>query len=63
MEQKYREQIALIRAKLQAGQITYEQAVKLAEPVIAELNTKANAIAAKHGKKPYKFTFNYLMRL
>jgi hypothetical protein len=58
----YRTEISKIRAMLINGVINYDEAQELAKPIISEMNKKAAEIAKKFGKKPYKFTFGYLMR-
>lgn len=60
--QKNREQIEAIRAQLSHGFITYEQAKKQAEPIIAKINAKAKEIAKKYNQRPRLLTFNEIMR-
>lgn len=57
-----REQIAIIRGKLISGQITYDQAKILAEPIISRINNKAKEVARKHKVKPKYVDFTNLMR-
>lgn len=59
---QYREMLNTIRANMQRGLLTYEQAEKAAKPIIDEMNKKAEKIAKEYGKKHNPFTFRYLMR-
>lgn len=44
------------------GLITYDQAKKIAQPIIDEMNEKAREVAEKYGQKHRNFTFSALMR-
>ena len=57
-----RERIEAIRGQLSHGFITYEQAKKQAEPIIASINAKAREIAKKYNQRPRLVTFNEIMR-
>jgi polyhydroxyalkanoate synthesis regulator phasin len=51
-----------IRARMQAGDITYEQAKAEAEPVIKRINKRNAEIAKKHKMRPKNINFAGLMR-
>ena len=57
-----REKIEAIRGQLSDGFITYEQAKKQAEPIIASINAKAREIAKKYNHRPRLVSFNEIMR-
>lgn len=57
-----REKIEAIRGQLSHGFITYEQAKKQAEPIIASINDKAKELARKYNQRPRLVTFNEIMR-
>lgn len=56
------ETIKQLRADMAAGRLTYDQAKALAQPVIDAANEQAKLIAKKHGRRPQKVTFSYLLR-
>jgi hypothetical protein len=58
----YRTRIQEIRGAFLRGELTYDQAKETAQPLIDEMNVKAEAIAKEHGQKFRKFTFNGIMR-
>lgn len=62
MVKNYREQLDIIKKDLISGKISYETARKLADPIILKMNDDAAKIAIKHGRRPYRFSFGYLMR-
>ena len=62
METKYQAFFFDLRGKLLCGIITREEAEKLSEPIIVEMNEKAKAIAKKYKKSPMKFTYSRIMR-
>lgn len=62
MEETYRGKLQKIRQDLLLGRFDYKQAKELAQPIIDEMNLKANKIAKEYGKRHKPFTFNYLMR-
>ena len=51
-----------LRHRMNSGEITYEQAQAHAEPVIKDMNARAEKVAKKFGQKAPKFTFRYLTR-
>jgi hypothetical protein len=51
-----------LRGKLLTGQITYDEAIELAKPVLDEMNAKGEMIAKKHGKKYRKITHITVLR-
>lgn len=57
-----RGEIALIRANLKSGAISYDEAKVLAAPVIAEMERRGAAIAKKFNKRAPRFSFVGLMR-
>lgn len=57
-----REKIDQVRHRLAIGELSYEEALAIAAPVIASMNERAEAIAKKHKRRPIKFTFISLMR-
>ena len=57
-----REAIKSIKQLYDSGKIDRERAKQLAEPIIRRANAKAEQIAKKYNKKPYKLTFISLMR-
>ena len=62
MEMKYQAFFFDLRGKMLSGQVTYDEARKLAFPVINEMNEAAAMIAKKFHKKPIKFNFAHLTR-
>ena len=57
-----REKIEAIIGQLSHGFITYEQAKKQAEPIIASINDKSKEIARKYNQRPRLVSFNEIMR-
>lgn len=57
-----RESIARIRSALNMGQITFDEARKMAEPIVASINERSREIAKKYGAKPQLVDFHSLMR-
>lgn len=62
METKYQQAFFDIRGRLLAGLITYDEAKAEAQPWLDEMNAKGEAIAKKHHKRFYPFTFTGVMR-
>jgi hypothetical protein len=59
---EYRQFFFDLRGKLLTSQITYEQALEMAKPVLVEYNKKGEAIAKKYGKKYRKITPRAILR-
>ncbi|MCQ2589271.1 MAG: hypothetical protein MJ179_02500 [Treponema sp.] len=57
-----RQELENIKGWLHQGAISYEQAEKMAKPIIKALNEKSIEIAKKCGVRPKKFNFASLMR-
>ena len=57
-----REMIFDIRGKLLTGLISYDEAKRLATPIIEAMNKEAKDIAKKHGRNFRGFSFSSLMR-
>jgi hypothetical protein len=57
-----RAKIKAIQGKYLKREVTREEAMELAQPIIDDINTKGAVIAKKHGKRFHNFTFGYLMR-
>ena len=51
-----------IKARLKAGQISFDEAKMSATPLIKEMEKSAERIAKKFRRKPPKFNFIGLMR-
>lgn len=64
MEQgmNYRAKLQIIRAQMNGGVLTYEQAEQVAQPILDIMNSKGAAIAKKYGKRFNKSTFGIVMR-
>ena len=62
METTYRQFFFDLKGKLLTGQITYEQSITLAQPVLNEMNIKGEAIARKHNRKYRKLTYISVLR-
>ena len=60
--QDYYNKINQIRTQLNVGLITYDQAKKIAQPIIDEMNEKAREVAKKYNQKHHNFTFAAMMR-
>lgn len=58
----YISQLNEIKMKMELGIISYEEAKVLAQPIIDEMNNKAEKIAKKYNRKFTKFNFIQLMR-
>jgi hypothetical protein len=59
---KARVSIEQIAIALRSGAIDYKTAVSLANPHLAIMQTKADEIARKNGKRPIKITLTKLFR-
>jgi hypothetical protein len=57
-----RAKIMGIKGRMQAGQITYDQAKAEAQPIIDAINAKAKLIAKKYKKRPQLVSFAAIMR-
>lgn len=55
-------QIDVIKAMLMNKEITYDQAKKMAMPIIDMMNKKSEEVAKKHKMRPKYFNFSGLMR-
>ena len=55
-------ELAAIKAKLDLGKISYDQAKRLAEPYLKILNNKATEIAKRFRQKPKLIQFGQYMR-
>ena len=62
METSYKQFFFDLRGKLLTGQVTYDEAIKIAQPVLDEMNKKGEMIAKKHGKKYRKITYISVFR-
>ena len=62
METTYRQFFFDLRGKLLTSQITYDQALELAKPILVEMNKKGEIIAKKHGKKYRKISPRMILR-
>lgn len=59
---KNREKLYGIRDQLNTGQISYSEALKLAQPTIDSINKKSREIAKKYGIRPQLVDFHSIMR-
>lgn len=60
---KNRQEIADIKHKYLSGEITRDEAKRLAQPILDRINARAIEVAKKHGKRNYpKFNFAEAMR-
>lgn len=59
---EYRTKIEALRHKYLRGEVTLDEAKKQAQPLIDQMNAKAEKIAKEFGKRHKKFTFGYLFR-
>lgn len=57
-----REKIAQIQNLLRSGDISYDEAKALAQPVIKTINAKSAEVAKKYNKTPSKLSFSVIMR-
>jgi hypothetical protein len=62
METTYRQFFFNLRGKLLTGQVTYDQAIELAQPVLDEMNKKGETIAKKYGRKYRKISYVSVLR-
>ena len=51
-----------IKTKLATGEVSYDTAKLLAQPIIDDMNKDIAEISKKHNKRPYKLNFTGLMR-
>lgn len=58
----YRRKIQAIRSEYLRGRITYEEAKKMVEPLLVEMNDKGMSIAHQSGFKFRRLTFGYVFR-
>lgn len=58
----YRFQLETLKMRMLSGSLTYEQAKEEAQPIIDEMNKKAQEIARRYHRRHKKFTFSQLMR-
>lgn len=56
------QKIQNIRCRMMSGEISYEQARREAEPVIANINSTAKRLAKKHNLRAKLLSFEELMR-
>ena len=54
--------IQMTRCKLLNGELTYDEAKNILQPVITDMNTKTKMITKKHNKKLSPISFTGLMR-
>lgn len=59
---EYRNIIENIRQQMLRGEITVDEAKKLAQPTINKMNARGAEIAKKFGRKFNKLTWGYLAR-
>lgn len=57
-----RAKIAEIKGKLQAGQITYDEATEQANKVLEAINAKGKEIAKKYGKRYHAISSREILR-
>ena len=57
-----RKQLLEIIHKTRAGLIEYDEAKRLADPLIEILDARAAEIAKQYGQRPRKTSFAYLLR-
>lgn len=57
-----REAVNEIKLKLVTGQVTYEEAKELCQPIIERMYQKQLEIGKKYGKKPRKISALMLLR-
>ena len=57
-----RTKIAAIKLLYDTGEISREEAKRLAQPIIDRINRRTMEIAIKHGQKPYRLDFVSVMR-
>lgn len=57
-----RQAIAKIKRRYDTGEISREEAKRLAQPILDRINAKTHEIAARQGRKSYKLDFVSVMR-
>jgi hypothetical protein len=57
METTYKQFFFDLKGRLLTGQVTYDQAIEIAQPILDEMNKKGEMIAKKYGKKYRKITY------
>jgi hypothetical protein len=62
METLYSQFFFDLKGKLLTKQVTYEQSIVLAQPVLNEMNIKGEAIAKKHHRKYRRLTYISVLR-
>lgn len=62
MKTLYRQFFFNLKGKLLSGQVTYEQSIELAKPVLDKMNKKGMEIAKKHNRKYRKLTYISVLR-
>lgn len=62
METNYKQFFFDLKGKLLTKQITYEQSIQMAQPVLDEMNKKGVEIAKKHNRKYRKLTYISVLR-
>jgi hypothetical protein len=62
METTYRQFFFDLRGKLLTGQVTYDQAIEIAQSVLDEMNKKGEVIAKKYGRKYRKISYVSVLR-
>lgn len=56
------ERLREVKYLLKRGEITFEKAKEMAEPLLRELNERGKQIAKEFGKRYNPITFTYFMR-
>ena len=62
MNTKYRQYFFDLRGRILSGQIDVDSAEREASTIISDMNSEAEAIAKRHGKKFKGFSFAALVR-
>jgi hypothetical protein len=62
METTYRQFFFDLRGRLLTSQVTYDQAIEIAQPVLDEMNKKGEVIAKKYGRKYRKISYVSVLR-
>jgi hypothetical protein len=57
METSYKQFFFDLRGKLLTGQVTYDEAIKIVQPVLDEMNKKGELIAKKYDRKYRKVSY------
>jgi len=60
--QEFRDELSVIRREMLAGKLTVEEAKKVAQPIIDEMNARGAKVAKEFGRTFHKLTFGYIMR-